>query len=193
MSARHADAVAGEKLVIDARDELARALGPDVFSLDGRPMEEIVGTLLRERGLTIAVAESCTGGLLTSRLTDVPGSSSYVLASVVAYSNAAKVALAGVDDGLIQAHGAVSEPVAVALADGIRQRTGASIGVGVTGIAGPGGGTPNKPVGTVCAAVAGADGTTRARTFSFPGGRAQIKFHATQGALDMVRRTILSL
>ena len=191
VSVRHADPVAGEKLVVDARDELARALGPDVFSLDGRPMEEIVGALLHERALTIAVAESCTGGLLTSRLTDVPGSSAYVLASVVAYSNDAKVSLAGVDPALIQAHGAVSEPVAVALADGVRARAAAHIGVGVTGIAGPGGGTPAKPVGTVCAAVVGAAGVARVRTFTFPGGRAQIKFHATQGALDLVRRMLL--
>lgn len=191
VSVRHHDPVAGEKIVVDARDELARALGPDVFSLDGRAMEEIVGALLHERGLTIAVGESCTGGLLTSRLTDVPGSSAYVLAAVVAYSNAAKVALAGVDEGLIQAHGAVSEPVAVALAEGVRLQASASLAVGVTGIAGPGGGTPNKPVGTVCVAVIGADGTARVRTFTFPGGRAQVKFHASQAALDMVRRVLL--
>jgi nicotinamide-nucleotide amidase len=187
---RHTDPVAGRQTAVDARDELARAVGADVFSLDERTMEEVVGELLRERALTIAVAESCSGGLLTSRLTDVPGSSAYVLAAVVAYSNAAKVALAGVPDDLIAAHGAVSEAVAVALAEGVRAIGGASIGVGVTGIAGPGGGSPEKPVGTVCVAVVGPDGTARVRTFWFPGGRAQIKFFATQAALDMVRRLV---
>ena len=191
VSVRHTDPVAGEKIVLEARDTLARALGPDVFSVDGRAMEEVVGDLLREGALTIGVAESCTGGLLTSRLTDIPDSSAYVLASVVAYSNDAKVVLAGVPAELIEAHGAVSEAVAVALAEGIRARGGARIGVGVTGIAGPGGGTASKPVGTVCVAVIGPDGSARVRTHSFPGGRAQIKFSASQAALDMVRRLAL--
>lgn len=192
LAVRHADPVTGEKLVRDGRDALARALGPDVFSLDGRAMEEVVGELLRERGLSIAVAESCTGGLVTSRLTDVPGSSEYVLASVVAYRNAAKVDLVGVPADVIAAHGAVSEPVAVAMAEGIRDRCGASFGVGVTGIAGPGGGTPAKPVGTVCISVMGPSGPALVRTFAFVGGRAQVKFFASQAAMDMVRRMILS-
>ena len=109
-----------------AHDKLAAALGKDVFSTDGRSMEEVVGALLRERGLTIAAAESCTGGLLMSRLTDVAGSSDYVLGGAPTYSNALKTELAGVPPALIEAHGAVSEPVAIALADGIRARTGAS-------------------------------------------------------------------
>jgi nicotinamide-nucleotide amidase len=180
---------AGERL-LRARDELAAALGNDVFSMDGRPMEEVVGALLLDRGLTIAAAESCTGGLLLSRLTDIAGSSAYVAGGVVVYSNALKTGLAGVPAALIEAHGAVSEPVAVALADGIRARTGASVALGVTGIAGPGGGTPQKPVGTVAIALSGGDLGARVRTFSFPGGRPQVKFQATQAALDMVRRTL---
>ncbi len=118
-------------------------------------MEEVVGGLLRDRGLTISAAESCTGGLLMTRLTDVPGSSGYVLGGAVTYSNELKTILADVPPLVIDAHGAVSEPVAVALADGIRARTGASFGVGITGIAGPGGATPDKPVGTVAIALTG--------------------------------------
>ena len=191
VSIRHGDPATGGRVVAEAREALAAALGPDVFSTDGRPMEEIVGQLLASGGLTIAIAESCTGGLITSRLTDVPGSSAYVLASAVVYSNEAKVQLAQVPAQFIGAHGAVSEPVAVALAEGIRARTGADIGVGVTGIAGPGGGTAAKPVGTVCAAVVRAGEPARVRTFAFPGGRTQVKFFASQAALDMVRRLVL--
>lgn len=182
---------AGQRLA-GARDALARAIGDDAFSTDGSTMEVIVGDLLRERGLTIAVAESCTGGLLMSRLTDVPGSSAYVEGGVIVYSNEAKTSLAGVPPDLMAAHGAVSEPVAVALADGIRARAKASYGVGVTGIAGPGGGTPQKPVGTVAIAVSGPGGA-RVRTLIFPGGRAQVKFSATQAALDLVRRAVLAI
>jgi nicotinamide-nucleotide amidase len=187
---RSADASAAERALAEARDELLAVLGQDVFSIDGRSMEEIVGKLLLDRGLTISAAESCTGGLMMSRLTDVPGSSAYVLGGVVAYSNALKVDLATVTPELISAHGAVSEPVAIALAEGIKARTGASFGVGITGIAGPTGGTPQKPVGTVVVAVAGPDRTIGVRTFFLFGGRPQIKFQATQVALDMIRRLL---
>jgi nicotinamide-nucleotide amidase len=187
---RSADAAAAEQRLGKARDEMLGVLGEDVFSIDGRPMEEVVGQLLVDRKLTIAVAESCTGGLLLSRLTDVPGSSSYVLGGVIAYSNQLKTTLASVAPALIQEQGAVSEPVALALAEGVRARAGSSIGVGITGIAGPSGGSEQKPVGTVCTAVVMPGGETRVRTFSYPGGRAMIKFFATQGALDMVRRAL---
>lgn len=170
-----------------ARNELADLLGRAVFSTDGRFLEEVVGDLLKARALTIAAVESCTGGLLMSRLTDVPGSSAYVVGGVVAYSNDLKTSFAGVPAASIAAHGAVSEPVAMAMAEGARSRTGAHIGVGITGIAGPDGGTPEKPVGTVAIAVVGPDGASRVRTFSFPGGRPQVKHQATQAALDMVR------
>lgn len=173
-----------------ARDELAAALGDDVFSIDGRTMEQVIGALLLERGLTVAAAESCTGGLVLSRLTDVPGSSAYVLGGGVLYSNALKSAFAGVPESLIAEHGAVSEPVAVAMAEGIRQATGADVGLGITGIAGPGGGTPAKPVGTVAIAAIVPGSAPRVRTFHFVGGRTLIKMHASQAALDMVRREL---
>jgi nicotinamide-nucleotide amidase len=188
---RSADAEAAGRALADAREQMMAALGPDVFSMDGRHMEEIVGQLLLDRKLTISAAESCTGGLLLSRLTDIPGSSAYVLGGVVSYSNALKVDLARVPAGLIDAHGAVSEPVASALAEGVRSQTGSSIGVGITGIAGPSGGTPQKPVGTVAIAVASEEKPTRVRTFSLFGSRAMIKFQASQMGLDMVRRILL--
>jgi nicotinamide-nucleotide amidase len=166
--------------------ELRNVLGASVFSDDGRNLEVVVGDLLRERTLTIAVAESCTGGLLASRLTDVPGSSDYVERGVVCYSNRAKTELAGVPEELIREHGAVSEPVAQAMAAGIRARAGTNIGIGITGIAGPGGGTAEKPVGTVAVAVVG-DEETRVRTFQFLGGRDMVKFQAAQSALNMTR------
>jgi nicotinamide-nucleotide amidase len=166
-------------------------LGPDAYSSDGRALEQVVGDLLVERGWRIGVAESCTGGLITSRLTDVPGSSRYVDRSVVTYSNEAKVALLGVPDALLVDHGAVSEPVALAMAEGIRSRAGVDVGIGVTGIAGPGGGTEEKPVGMVCLAALAGD-ANRVRTVRFIGEREQIKFQASQAALDMVRRMLIS-
>lgn len=192
LTLRSDDEDAGAHRLREARDELAAALGRDVFSTDGRSMEEVVGALLRHCGLTISAAESCTGGLLLSRLTDVPGSSDYVIGGAVAYSNPAKTDLAGVPPALIEAHGAVSEPVAVALADGISARTGSRVALGITGIAGPGGGTPLKPVGTVVIALTGREIAAQVRTFSFFGGRPQVKFQATQAALDMVRRHLQS-
>jgi len=187
---RSADEEEADRILDRARARLVDAFAGDVFSVDGRSMEEIVGALLAERGLTIAAAESCTGGLMMSRLTDVPGSSSYVVGGAVVYSNELKTSLAGVDPALIAAHGAVSEPVAVALAEGIRSRTGASIGVGITGIAGPTGGTPTKPVGTTCIAVVMPDGAAQVRTFSLFGNRGMIKFWASQYAMNMVRRLL---
>jgi nicotinamide-nucleotide amidase len=145
---------------------------------------------LAERALTIGVAESCTGGLIMSRLTDVPGSSRYVERGVVTYSNAAKTEWLGVPDEMIKAHGAVSEPVATAMAEGIRSRARVAIGVGVTGIAGPGGGTEEKPVGTVAIAAIAPSGS-HVRTYRFVGGREMVKFQASQAALDMVRRMLL--
>ena len=166
--------------------QLQDVLGPAVYSTDGQSLEAVVGGLLRERTLTIAVAESCTGGLLTSRLTDVPGSSAYVERGVVCYSNRAKIELAGVPEALILEYGAVSEPVAQAMACGIRSLAGTHIGVGITGIAGPGGGTPEKPVGTVAVAVV-LDDEIRVRTFQFVGGRDMVKFQAAQSALNLTR------
>ena len=165
---------------------------PAVYSADGRSLEAVVGDLLRERKLTIAVAESCTGGLLTSRLTDVPGSSEYVERGVVCYSNRAKIELAGVPEALIAEHGAVSEPVARRWPRASGRAPGTNIGVGITGIAGPGGGTPEKPVGTVAIAVA-VDDEVRVRTFQFIGGREMVKFQAAQSALNMTRVMVAKL
>jgi len=190
LTLRSDDAADGLRRVQAARDELVAALGADVFGIDGRALEEIVGERLRDRGLTISAAESCTGGLFMSRLTDIPGSSAYVRAGVVVYSNEAKTSLAGVPEALIAEHGAVSEPVALALAQGIRERTGSSVGIGISGIAGPGGATPGKPVGTVAIAMAGPGDLVRTRTVSLPGGRLMVKFQAAQAALDMIRRAL---
>jgi len=180
---------AGERAVADALAVLCEAFGEHAYARDERGMEQVVGELLRSRGYRLATAESCTGGLLASRLTDVPGSSAYLDRAVVVYSNQAKVDLLDVPAELLAEHGAVSEPVALAMAAGIRQHAGASIGIGITGIAGPDGGTTDKPVGTVAIAIDGPWGSA-ARTRVFPGGRAQVKFFATQTALDDLRRAL---
>jgi nicotinamide-nucleotide amidase len=166
--------------------ELQDSLGSSIYSVDGRPLEAVIGDMLRRAGWRIAAAESCTGGLLMSRLTDVPGSSDYVDRAVVCYSDRAKTELLNVPAALIAEHGAVSEPVARAMADGIRALAGSDVGIGITGIAGPGGGTPDKPVGTVAVAVA-AQNAERVRTFRFFGGREMVKFQSTQAAMNMLR------
>jgi len=181
-----------ERALDAAVRELQDVLGPSVYSIDGRNLEVVVGDLLRERRMTIAVAESCTGGLLASRLTDVPGSSDYVERGVVCYSNRAKTELAGVPEAMIREHGAVSEPVALAMAEGIRASAATTIGAGITGIAGPGGGTADKPVGTVCVAVV-VGGESRVRTFQFVGNREMVKFQSAQSALNMTRLLVLKL
>lgn len=169
---------------------LADALGDSVVSTDGRTLEEVVGARLRARGSTIAAAESCTGGLLMARLTDVPGSSDYVKQGVVTYANEAKVQLVGVPPAVLEEHGAVSEPVASAMARGVRALAGTDVGVGITGVAGPSGGSPQKPVGTVAIAVDGPGDRHRVRTFRFPGERRTVRRQATEAALDLVRRAI---
>jgi len=165
---------------------------PQLFSEDGSTIDEQVAALLNGPPVrTIAIAESCTGGLLAGRLTDRPGSSAYVLGGVVAYANEAKVALAGVDPGLIERHGAVSAEVADALADGAIARFGADVGIGVTGVAGPDGGTPEKPVGRVHVAVATAEGGRLTRQLDLPGGRADVRDRTTTLALHLLRRLLL--
>jgi len=176
--------------VLDAAvAQLVEVLGRSVYSVDGRAIEEVIGSLLRERKLTIAVAESCTGGLLASRITDVPGSSEYFDRGLVCYSNEAKTEWLGVPESLIAAHGAVSEPVARAMATGARERANADAGIGITGIAGPGGGTAEKPVGTVAIAVAVGDSES-IRTFHFIGPREMVKYQSTQAAMNMLRLLI---
>lgn len=187
--AQSADAPAAAAALDHAVGAIAAALGRDMVSVDGTPLEAVVGRLLRSRGWRVALAESCTGGLATSRLTDVPGSSEYVERAVVAYSNRAKIELLDVPEALIRDHGAVSEPVALAMAAGIRRRAGVDAGIGITGIAGPGGGTEQKPVGTVCVAVD--IGRTTVRTFRFPGGREMVKAMSANWAIDMLRRALL--
>jgi nicotinamide-nucleotide amidase len=137
----------------------------------------------------VAVAESCTGGLMAGRLTDRAGSSAYVLGGATAYSNEAKVRLAGVPAALIERHGAVSPEVAAALGDGARERFGADVGIGITGIAGPGGGTPDKPVGTVCLSVCTA-GARLDRTVRLPGDRAMVRERTTTVTMHMLRRLL---
>lgn len=190
LTVRETDEARAMAILDRARGELLAVIAADVYSVDGRVMEEVVGDLLRARRYTIAAGESCTGGLFTSRLTDVAGSSAYVRAGVIAYSYEDKTALLGVPAELIAARGAVSEPVAVAMAEGIRDRTHADVTVGITGIAGPGGGTETKPVGTVVIAVIVPDQPVYVRTYSFFGSRAMVKFQATQAALDRVRRML---
>ena len=190
LTVRETDAARAQAILDGARAELLAVVGADVYSTDGRMMEEVIGDLLKARGWTIAAAESCTGGLLMSRLTDVAGSSAYVRAGVDAYAYEDKTALLGVPADLIAEHGAVSEPVAVAMAEGIRARVGADVNIGITGIAGPGGSTPTKPVGTVVIAVLIRDQPIYVRTYSFVGGRAMVKFQATQAAMDRVRRML---
>ena len=181
---------AGEAALDAAVGELTGSLGDIIYSTDGTPLEAVVGALLRERRLTLAVAESCSGGLLASRLTDIPGSSDYLDRGVVCYSNQAKIDLVGVPEATIAEHGAVSEPVARAMAAGVRARSGADVGIGVTGIAGPGGATPQKPVGMVCVAVVVGD-REWARTFQFVGGRELVKYQSATAALNMLRLMLL--
>jgi nicotinamide-nucleotide amidase len=175
----------------DALVDLVRERHADtLFSDDGRSIDALVADGLRERGWTIATAESCTGGLLAGRLTELAGSSAYVLGGLVVYANEAKVALADVDPELIARLGAVSTEVAEALADGARSRLGADVGVGITGIAGPDGGTEDKPVGLVCFSVAGPDGTRLTRSLQLPGGRFDVRDRSTTVALHLVRRLL---
>ncbi len=190
LAAQGQDSVTLDRVLAAAVEDMQMALGPIVFSVDGLSLEEVVGQRLRERGLMLAAAESCTGGLLMGALTDVAGSSDWTAGGVVAYSNAVKEQSLGVPGDLIATNGAVSEPVALAMAEGVRLRLGADIGVGITGIAGPGGGTKLKPVGTVVFAVVGPGESRVVRTVRFPGDRAMVRRMAVHTALDLVRRAL---
>jgi len=181
------NAAQAERLLDEIVSRMQLALGEHLFSTQGETLEDVVSRALTENRATIAVAESCTGGMLAERLTNVPGSSSYFLGGVVCYSNELKSSLVGVPADIIDSKGAVSYETALALADGIRKRTGATLGIGITGIAGPAGGTPEKPVGLVHIGISDERGT-RERATRFPGDRERIRFQATQQALDTVRR-----
>lgn len=185
-----ADPPAAEKLLDEMVERIVMALGDNVFTTRGESLEEVVAQSLTLNSATIAVAESCTGGLLAERLTSIPGGSSYFLGGVVCYSNELKSAWVDVPAELIEAKGAVSAEVTRALAEGIRRRSGATLGLGITGVAGPGGGTPEKPVGTVHAALA-AEASTTERQLRLPGDRERVRLQASQVALDMVRRYFL--
>ena len=183
----------GDAAAYEAFAALVRARHPEtLFSDDGTTVDDQVFSLLRGDGSTIAVAESCTGGLLCARLTERPGSSEVVRGGLVVYSDASKAALAGVDPGLIERAGAVSEEVAAALADGARASLCADVGVGITGIAGPGGATPHKPVGLVWLSVSHRDGRRLTRSVTLPGGRADVRDRSTTVALHLVRRLLLA-
>lgn len=170
--------------------EISRRLGDHVFSSNGEELEDVVGRLLRSVKRTVATAESCTGGLLANRITNVPGSSDYFLEGFITYANAAKTVRLDVGPDLIAAFGAVSAEVAGAMAAGARSKSGADYGLGVTGIAGPGGGTDEKPVGLVYAALVW-DGGIDVRRNLFFGGREHVKFQSSQKALDMLRRLLI--
>lgn len=181
------DEPAANRLLDEMVEQIRLVLGDNLFSVCGEPLETVVARNLQEHRATIAVAESCTGGMLAVRLTNVPGSSSYFRGGVVSYSNDLKSAWACVPQELIEAKGAVSAEVALAMAHGVRAQAGATLGMGITGIAGPGGGTPEKPVGLAHIALAN-DKSASERAFRFSGERDRIRHQATQAALDMVRR-----
>jgi nicotinamide-nucleotide amidase len=184
------DPAKAEKMLDEIVGRMSLALGEYLFTTKGESLEQIVANLLIENHATIAVAESCTGGLLAERLTSVAGSSAYFVGGAVVYSNELKTSMAGVPAELIEAKGAVSAEVAAALASGIRKRTGATLGLGVTGIAGPGGGTPEKPVGLVHLAIADERGAQEI-AIQLPGDRERIRMFSTQRAMDLVRRHFL--
>jgi len=180
------------KHLLESLTEQVRSRLSDwLFAEGNETMEEVVGRLLTKRGLTVALAESCTGGLIGHRLTQVPGSSAYVDRSVICYSNRAKQEMLGVPAELIATYGAVSKEVAASMAAGIRERAGVSVGMSVTGIAGPGGATETKPIGLVYIGLAGEAGDSVTREFRLHGDRQVIKQRSSQAALDLLRRWLL--
>lgn len=185
------DERAALKLLDEIVQQFRVVLAENLFSTSGEELEAVVASQLHQHRATIAVAESCTGGMLASRLTNVPGSSSYFRGGVVSYSNDLKSAWVDVPKELLDAKGAVSAEVALAMAHGIRQRTNSTLGVGITGIAGPGGGTAEKPVGLVHIAVVN-ENSSKERAFRFPGDRDRIRHQATQAALDTIRRHLFA-
>lgn len=179
-----------EARVEELAEKIEDELGDAIFSRKGETIEQIVSFLLQMRNMTLAVAESCTGGMLAERITSVSGSSRYFLGGAVVYSNELKTQFANVPKALIQKHGAVSREVAAAMAEGIRKRCLSSYGVGITGVAGPGGGTEEKPVGLVYIALAGEEGTQVVER-NFLGDRARVRQFSTLMALEMIRRALI--
>jgi nicotinamide-nucleotide amidase len=170
--------------------QLRKKFGDDIFGADDDSLEAVVGKMLKQRKTTLAIAESCTGGLISSRITDVPGSSEYFENGIVAYSNRAKIELLGVNPELIESFGAVSPEVAEAMAMGVKKKSLADYGLAVTGIAGPAGGSEKKPAGLVYISLAGKSEVTVSKNI-FSGNRKRIKFYSSQAALDLLRRQIL--
>jgi nicotinamide-nucleotide amidase len=179
-----------EALIDDLSLKIEKELGNSAFSFRGETMEEVVGRRLAMTKFTLAVAESCTGGLIAQRLTSVPGSSKYFIEGVVTYSNESKTRLLGVDKKLIKEFGAVSQQVARDMARGVRHRAKTDFGLAVTGVAGPGGGTEDKPVGLVYIALAD-DAHTEHKKLTIPGDRELVRWRASQAALDMLRRRLI--
>ncbi len=190
--ARAASAEQAEAALDRVCDAIRQRLGPLVYGEDQQTLDAVVGQMLAERGMTIAAAESCTGGLIATRITDNPGSSAYFAGGVVAYSNAAKSALLGVPAATLEEHGAVSDLVVRAMAEGVRERFNVDIGIATTGISGPDGGTDSKPVGLVHIALA-REAATYAESFVFRMDRTRHRLLTSQIALDWVRRTLLGV
>jgi nicotinamide-nucleotide amidase len=192
--ARAATAEEADRRIAEVTRAIRERLGPVVYGAgEGETpdtMESVVGRLLTEHGMTVATAESCTGGLIAERFTDVPGSSAYFLGGVVSYSNEAKAEMLGVSQDVLAREGAVSEPVVRAMAEGVRDRFGSDFGVATSGISGPDGGTPEKPVGLVWIALASAAGT-HADSFVFQVDRSRHRRLSAQVALDWIRRSLI--
>jgi nicotinamide-nucleotide amidase len=184
------DLAAADRRIAGVEQRIRERVEKYIYGTDTDEIEAVLGQTLAKRGMTIAVAESCTGGLITHRLTNVSGSSAYVERGVITYSNRSKIDLLGVPAEMIQQHGAVSGPVAEAMAAGVRKMAGTDVGISTTGIAGPTGGSPEKPVGLVWVAYADGDGSVAIR-FNFSGTREVIKERASQAALELVRRKLL--
>jgi nicotinamide-nucleotide amidase len=187
LTAKGETAELAHQLISELEPKIRERIGEFVFGTDEQALEQVVGETLKEKQCTIALAESCTGGAIAARLTDIPGSSAYLKGSIICYSNEVKTSLVGVPSATIQEKGAVSPETARAMAEGIRQRLDATIGVGVTGIAGPEGGTADKPVGLVYIAVAGPKGTV-VEEQRFAGQRSGIRTRSVNAALNLVRR-----
>lgn len=190
ITAKDEDEERAKRLIEKAEDKLRERLGDHIFGMDEETLEKVVGALLTMRKKTLAIAESCTGGLISHHLTNVPGSSSYFHSSVVAYSDEAKTAILQVPLRTLKRFGAVSPETSQAMAEGIKKLSGADLGLAVTGIAGPGGGTAEKPVGLVYIALA-ANNDVSTEEHRFSGERETIKLKTSRVALDMVRRCLL--
>jgi len=192
LTAKSEDACEAQKAIESVERVIRDRLGNSIFGTDADSLEMVVGQLLREKKLTVALAESCTGGLISSRLTDIAGSSDYVIGGIVCYSNSVKRDFVGVPEEILQSYGAVSEPTALSMASNIKHKFGAAIGIGVTGIAGPGGAVADKPVGLVYIAIDGPKGS-RCFEFHFSGHRKGIKQRTSQAALFELQRYALEI